>query len=76
MEKNKEAHQAVNVDISAIDNLKCSNEECKSELFILNYFIKKISALQAPSGQETMVPLQVFACALCGTVHEDFLPEN
>ena len=38
--------------------------------------MRKMSALLSPHGQETMIPMQVFACAKCGHINEDFLPKE
>ena len=35
-------------------------------------FIRKLSALVSPDGQETLVPVQVFACEKCGNVNKEF----
>jgi hypothetical protein len=31
-----------------------------------------MSALLSPHGKETMIPMQVFACAKCGHINNDF----
>ena len=41
-----------------------------------SFVLKKISALVSPSGQEGLVPVQVFSCGNCGQVAEGFLDEN
>lgn len=66
--------QKVNVDLSMAETYKCSHSDCDSEQFVPNYILKKLSALVSPNGQETVIPIQVFACAKCGTIHDDFLP--
>ena len=52
------------VDLSKADTLQC--EECDNYLFITSYVIKRVSAILSPSGQEGIVPIQVFACGGCG----------
>ena len=37
---------------------------------------RKLSALLSPSGEETLIPLQTFACAKCGHINEGFLPKG
>lgn len=64
--------QKMNIDLSDAQSLTCV--ECNSENFDMKYHIKKISALLSPTGQEMIIPIQVFACAKCGIVPEDFLP--
>lgn len=64
--------QKINVDISDAQSMTCS--ECGSEKFNMQYLIKKISALLSPTGQDVIIPVQVFACSNCGTIPEEFLP--
>ena len=68
--------QKANVDLSTAETYQCSNSDCDSIQFVPNYILKKLSALVSPNGQETIIPIQVFACAKCGTIHDDFLPPN
>ena len=59
------------VDLSKADTLQC--EECDNYLFITSYVIKRVSAILSPSGQEGLVPIQVYSCGNCGTVPKIFL---
>ena len=56
----------VQIDISKADTITC--EECGNASFIQAFFLKKISALMSPTGQESIVPIQVFSCGSCGTI--------
>ena len=47
--------------------------ECKNETFEPAFIIKHLSALVSPSGQETMMPIQLFKCSKCGHINEKFL---
>jgi hypothetical protein len=38
--------------------------------------MRKLSALLSPTGQETMIPIPVFACAKCGHINKGFLPKE
>ena len=38
--------------------------------------MRKLSALLSPTGQEAMIPIQVFACAKCGHINKGFLPKE
>ena len=64
-------NQNVNIDLSSMENISC--EECENETFEPVFLIKHISALVSPTGQETMVPVQVFKCSKCGHINERFL---
>ena len=61
----------INIDLTSADNVKC--DECDNETFTPAFVIKHISALMSPTGQETMVPIQLFKCSKCGHVNEKFL---
>lgn len=51
-------------------------EQCGNKAFVAQYLIKKFSALLSPTGEEALVPIQVFSCAKCGHINSDFIPEN
>tara|TARA_R100000008_G_scaffold84332_2_gene71479 strand:+ start:148 stop:381 length:234 start_codon:yes stop_codon:yes gene_type:complete len=51
-------------------------EECKHDIFIPAFKMRKLSALLSPAGKETMIPMNVFACAKCGHINKAFLPNN
>ena len=51
-------------------------EKCSNHTYENVYVIKKISALISPTGQESHVPLQAFACKKCGHINEPFLPKE
>jgi len=59
------------VDLSKADTLQC--EECDNYLFIISYVIKRISAILSPTGQEGLVPVQVYSCGNCGIVPKKLL---
>ena len=62
------------VDISQTTAVICGN--CKNDTFIPAFKMRKMSALLSPHGKETMIPMQVFACAKCGHINDDFLPKE
>ena len=51
-------------------------EECKHDIFIPAFKMRKLSALLSPAGKETMIPMNVFACAKCGHINKGFLPKG
>ena len=59
------------VDLSKADNVKC--DDSGNYLFITSYVIKRVSAILSPSGQEGLVPVQVYSCGNCGQVPKIFL---
>ena len=58
------------VNMSQTTAVTC--ESCKHDIFIPAFKIRKMSALLSPHGKETMIPMQVFACAKCGHINSDF----
>ena len=71
---NKEQQPQMNVDFTQTTALGC--DKCKNETFTETFYIRKLSALLSPSGQETMIPIQAFACAKCGHINASFLPKE
>ena len=71
---NKQNQIPPEIDFSMAETYTC--EECGNDKFIVNYIIKKFSALVSPTGNEMLTPIQAFACSKCGHINSDFLPEN
>ena len=70
----KKRPDGLQIDLTQAETILC--EKCGNGLFIQSFFLKKLSALVSPSGQEGLVPVQVFSCGNCGQVAEGFLDEN
>ena len=64
----------MNIDFSQTTAEIC--EECGNDTFVQVYQMRKLSALLSPTGQETMIPIQVFACHKCGHINEGFQPKE
>jgi len=58
------------VDMSQTTAVNC--ESCGHNIFIPAFKMRRMSALLSPHGKETMIPMQVFACAKCGHINSDF----
>ena len=71
MAKRKPPQSEVKVDLSKADTVKC--DDCGNYLFITAHVIKRLSAIMSPTGQEDMIPVQVYSCGNCGTVPKIFL---
>jgi len=63
----------IKVDLKNAINMEC--EVCQNDHFVPAFIIKKIPALLSPSGQEMIVPIQVFKCDKCHHVNELFFKE-
>ena len=61
----------VQVDLQKADTIKC--DDCGNYLFITASVIKRISPILSPTGQEALVPVQVYSCGSCGKVPKMFL---
>ena len=61
----------VKVDLKQADTIKC--DDCGNYLFITANVIKRISPILSPTGQEALVPVQVYSCGNCGKVPKMFL---
>ena len=66
--------QQMNVDFS--QTTAEVYEECQNDTFQQVYRMRKLSALLSPTGQESMIPIQVFACTKCGHINKGFLPKE
>ena len=58
------------IDFSKTTEIKC--EACEGSTFKQTLLLRKMSALVAPGGQETIIPMQVFSCEKCGHVNKEF----
>ena len=66
----KDGQPQQTIDMSQTTPIKC--EKCENSTFKQTLLIRKLSALVAPNGQETVIPIGVFACEKCGHVNSDF----
>ena len=62
------------LNIEDTESLKC--DACGNYTFIKSYFIRRVSPLMSPSGQEAMIPIEVFACGNCGKVPDKMIPKG
>ena len=60
--------------IEDTESLTC--DDCGNYSFIKSYFIRRVSALMSPSGQEAMIPIEVFSCGNCGKVPDKMMPKG
>ncbi|MDB4343476.1 hypothetical protein OAA15_00485 [bacterium] len=67
-------NQQISVDPSQTTEVVCSN--CNNDVFIQALKMRKISAILSPTGEESYIPVPVFACKACGNINEEFLPKE
>ena len=62
------------VQVNIKDTETIVSEKCGNGLFIQSFFLKKISALVSPTGQESIVPVHVYSCGNCGHINRKLNP--
>ena len=62
----------LNINLADAPYIEC--EECKSQVFEEKMMLKRVSKFMTGGAQDSVVPLQVIACAKCGHVNELFKP--
>ena len=68
----KKQQANVQLDLSQAETILC--EKCGNGLFIQSFFLKKLSALVSPTGQEAIIPVQVYSCGNCGHINTKLNP--
>jgi|TARA_R100000750_G_C2259871_1_gene63387 hypothetical protein len=71
MKQIKNPKAQVQVDLRDAETIKCSS--CDNYLFITSFILKRLSAIISPTGEEALIPVQVYSCGNCGKVAEGFL---
>ena len=66
----QEMQGGLDVDMSKTTAYIC--EECEHDVFNMRYKMRKLSSFVSPSGQEAIIPMQVFSCDKCGHVNKEF----
>ena len=61
-----------NVDFEQTEEYTCP--ECGHKHFKQVFSMRRLSAMLSPTGDESYIPVPVFACANCSYVPEPFLP--
>jgi DNA-directed RNA polymerase subunit RPC12/RpoP len=67
----KKPQANVQVDLREADTIKC--DDCGNYLFITSFILKRVSAIVSPTGEEALVPVQVYSCGDCGKVPNKLL---
>ena len=62
------------LNIEDTESLKC--DACGNYSFIKSYFIRRVSPLMSPTGQEALIPIEVFSCGNCGKVPDKMIPKG
>ena len=67
----KKPQSNVQVDLREADTIKC--DDCGNYLFITSHILKRLSAIVSPTGEEALIPVQVYSCGDCGKVPSKLL---
>lgn len=67
-------NQQMQVKVALKDTTDVVCESCDHKLFTQLMMFKKLSAIMSPTGEESLIPVQVFACNSCGHVNDQFMP--
>ena len=59
-----------NIDLTHAKDIIC--EKCEGKGFRQTMMLKKLSPLMSPTGQETLIPVGVFACEACSHINKEF----
>lgn len=63
----------MNIELNLNDAADILCTECDSLHFTPVVRLKKISAIASPSGEEMIVPIQLWECTNCGSIDESIL---
>jgi len=64
----------IKLNPSDLEDVLCT--KCKNQTFEPVFLFKKLSAVLAPSGRDTLVPMQTYKCTECGHMNDEFLPKE
>ena len=65
--------QQSQIDINDTETMVC--DDCGNAVFIPAFFLRRLSALMSPTGQEALIPMQVYSCGNCGKVPDKLKQE-
>jgi len=64
----------MNINPNDLEDVVC--EKCGCQTFEPVFLFKSLSAVLSPSGQKSLIPLQLYKCTECGHINEEFIPKN
>jgi hypothetical protein len=66
------SQQQSNLDINNTTPIVC--ESCGNETFRPIFFLRKLSRLLSPDGNDRIIPIDTLACLKCDHVNNEFYP--
>ena len=64
----------VQIDLNDAETLTC--DDCGNATFIACFFLKRLSPIVSPTGEEALIPVQVYSCGNCGKVPDKLMPND
>jgi len=64
----------VAVDLAKAETIKCKG--CQNASFITTFILKRLSPIVSPTGQEAVIPVQVYSCGNCGELVKSLMPDD
>ena len=65
-----EMQDSMGMDMSKTVDYTC--EKCNFDVFEAKCKIRKLPAEHSQSGDDVVIPIQVFVCGKCGHINEEF----
>lgn len=62
--------------ITLDDTVEIKCESCGKNVFLEGVFLRKISAILTGQPKDTIIPINVFYCASCNHINEEFIPNE
>lgn len=70
--KDRKVVNELTAKVDSAETVTCDN--CRYHVFENGIILKRFSAITSPTGQEVVVPVEIFKCSKCGHINEEFLP--
>tara|TARA_R100000388_G_scaffold83728_1_gene62672 strand:+ start:1062 stop:1424 length:363 start_codon:yes stop_codon:yes gene_type:complete len=70
--REKKIVEDLTLGVDKAQTVKC--DSCGHHIFEKGIVLKRFSAIISPTGDEVVVPVDVFSCIKCGNVNDEFLP--
>lgn len=71
-EKSKRDDEEIKKKITHVATVKC--DACAHHVFNPGVIFKRFKAAESPTGEEMLVPVEVYECSKCGHINAEFAP--
>ena len=66
----------VQMNVALKDTTAIVCEECGCEVFVPGMLLRKVSKFISGTTSDSILPLEIFACAKCQHINEQFRPKD